>query len=1115
MSFTHLRVRSGYSLMNSTITIEKLIEHAKELQFDALALTDEKVLYGAIPFYKACMKAGMKPIIGLTVKVENDDEAVELVLLAKNKIGYHNLIRLTTHLQVERLETISLSSLQTYTESLVGIFPLQESKLASILLHAPHDKAIEYLTDWQKVFNLKDFYLGLENNGNQEELNRSVKAFYEKYGIPVVPIGDVRYLEEKDDIAFDVLQAIKTGRPWEMKRSTLTVKGKHLKSKQELEKSFAFWTELEFWTREVVDKCNVNIDFSQRLLPSFPVPEAMSAHEYLEKQCLSLVKKRYNDITEDITKRLRYELEVIRTMGFSDYFLIVADFIQFARDKNILVGPGRGSSAGSLVAYVLGITNVDPLKYHLLFERFLNPERQTMPDIDVDFSDERRDEVIAYVREKYGEEHVAQIITFGTFAARSLIRELIKVLEIDDQEARFILKEIPLQSKQSISQIVLERKELQDYIKQSNKLKVLFTVAIKLEGIPRHTSTHAAGVVISEQPLVEHVPLSLGANDTLLTQFTMNDLESLGLLKMDFLGLRNLSMIEKIIQSIQYSHHKQIDLDKIPEVDKNAFELLRTGKTNGVFQLESQGMKNVLTQLKPTSFEDIVAVNALFRPGPMDFIPRYIARKHKKEEVTYLHPDLEPILGQTYGVLVYQEQIMQIAHVIAGFSMGEADILRRAVSKKNKEVMDEQRNAFINGCKKNGYDEKIANEIFSWIVKFSNYGFPRSHAVAYSKISYQLSYLKANYPADFFAVLLSSVRNQSDKREQYYKEMRDFQISLLPPSINHSFGKYTVENKQIRIGLSQIKGVGNPAIQEINRVRKSGRIKNIFDLCLRADTKIINRTTLENLIMAGAFDETYSNRASLLASIDQAMEQGELFREFTDQPSLFQDQLELEASYVEIEDFSIVKKLADEKELIGTYVSSHPLKEYRESLRGAGYIPLQNVQHLVGKKDVKSVVIIEAIKTIRTKRGESMAFLTISDETNDIDAVLFPEQYRNTNRWLKEEAIIIIKGKIETRNSQIQWVINELEPFQPEMLHRESKQRLFIKVTNDKSENALGVIKRLANEHPGNVPVIIYQERTKQTYRLSVEYNVTPNRECLQALRNYFLYDNVVLQKID
>lgn len=1113
MSYTHLQVRSGFSLMNSTITIEKLVAKAEELQFSALALTDEQILYGVIPFYKACLNANIKPVIGMIVTITNCDNSEEsqLVLLAKNNHGYRNLIKLSSRLQTGKNENISLENLRAFTDEVIGILPVKDAMLSNGLEADVFHKVKDYLSSYESIFSEADFYIGIEENN---DITTLLKSYIDTYPTQITAIGDVHYLEEKDAYSYDCLQAMRHGEEWDMQLMNANYRNKHLKSEQEMRQALGdIWQEALAGNEKIVNQCDVHFDFSKRLLPTFPLENGQDAYRHLEEQCWRMLEDKYEVITPPIKERLQYELKTIQTMEFSDYFLIIADIIAFAKGAGIIVGPGRGSSAGSIVAYVLGITAVDPIKYNLLFERFLNPERQTMPDIDIDFSDERRDEVIEYVRRKYGTAHVAQIITFGTFAPRSLIRELIKTLSVDQQDAQFILKEIPLQSKQNLVGMINDSPELTEYIKQSQKLKLLFSIAVRLEGIPRHISTHAAGVVISEQPLIEHVPLTTGAGETYLTQYAMNDLEAIGLLKMDFLGLKNLSLIERVLKSIHYSVGNELHLENIPNQDENTFNMLRQGRTNGVFQLESQGMKRVLKELQPTNFEDIVAVNALYRPGPMDFIPNYIARKHHKEQVSYPHRDLEPILSKTYGVLVYQEQIMQIAKQIAGFTLGKADILRRAVSKKNQQVMADEREHFIKGCIQNGYNQKVAEEIFGWIVRFSNYGFPRSHAVAYSKISYQLSYLKAHYPANFFAEILSSARNQQDKINLYIKEMNEIGLELMPPSINRSYRKYSVEKGKIRIGLNAIKGIGNDAIQEIIEVRRQGRFKNLFDFCLRVSEKSVKRGTIENLIMAGAFDEMQTNRASLLASIDQAMEQGELFKEFSDQPSLFHNQIELVDRYVDIEDFSIAKKLQDEKELLGMYISSHPLKNYRTKLRANGFVALSDAGHLAGRKNIKGAAIVQEIKQIRTKRGDQMAFLTIGDENMTMDAVLFPERYREAKRWLEEEMIVVLIGKIEERNARLQWVIDDIHAFTEDELQDKSDKVLFIKSTKETNENALQVLRSISNNYPGNTPIILYDEEKRQSYKLAASYFLNPTGEALKKLNNFFLRENVVMRK--
>ncbi|SET44786.1 DNA polymerase-3 subunit alpha [Oceanobacillus limi] len=1118
MSFTHLQVKSGYSLMNSTITIEKLVKKASELQFDALALTDENVLYGTIPFYKACRTFGITPIIGMTVTVFNTDEENEsCVLLAKNNHGYKQLVKLSTTIQTRQQKGIEKGKLKEYTEGTLCILPIHSSKLKTRITSTSYDRVKQYLDTWEAMFAPGDFYLGVEDHGeeNDHAIHNATKAYCELYQTKAVAINDVCYLNENEDIAFDCLQALKHGKQWSIEHAKPTKKQHHLRSSLEMEQVFHdSWKEVVLESGNIAKKCELSFDFEKRMIPAYPVPEEVSAHAYLEKICWQNLEQRYEVVDEHVTNRLNYELEVIQSMDFSDYFLIVWDFIKYAKENNIVVGPGRGSSAGSIVAFVLGITDVDPMKHDLLFERFLNPERVTMPDIDIDFSDQRRDEVIEYVRRKYGQAHVAQIITFGTYAARSLVRELIKSLDVDQQDAYFILKEIPTQSSKTLVEHVKASEELKNYIKHSEKLKTLFQIAVVLEGLPRHISTHAAGVVISEQPLIEHVPLTVGTNETSLTQFTMTDLESIGLLKIDFLGLRNLTLLERILQSISYTEKETISLEEFPENDGETFRLLQAGLTNGIFQLESEGMKQVLTRLKPTSFDDIVAVNALYRPGPMEFISVYIDRKHQRKATTFPHPDLKSILESTFGVLIYQEQIMQIANRIAGYSYGEADILRRAVSKKQQAIMEEQKQLFIQGCLKNGYTREVSEELFAWIVKFSNYGFPKSHAVAYSKIAYQLSYLKAHYPKNFYAELLSSIVNQHDKIHVYVNEMKNLGIPIFAPNINRSYGKYAVEDNGIRMGLLAIKGIGNQVIKEIIQERKNGGpFKNLFDFCLRVSQKAINRSTIEQLIMAGAFDDTYSNRASLLASIDQAIEQGELFKEFSDQPSLFQDQLELDVNYVDIEDFSQMKKLSDEKDLLGVYISSHPLKDERVLLRKNGFVSLDQSKRLVGKKHVRGVAIVQAIKAIRTKRGDQMAFVTLGDESGEMDAVVFPDTYRTINRWLAEEVIIVFSGKIEERNGKLQWILSEVVKFNRDKLATNVQKRLFIKLTEQTKKDALSFIQGLAQEYPGNTPIIIYQEEQKRTYQLSYDYNVDPSYACLQALNKKFGRSSVVLEK--
>ncbi|WP_217586963.1 DNA polymerase III subunit alpha [Lentibacillus saliphilus] len=1116
MKFTHLQAASGFSMMNSTMTVDHLVSAAKKNGFDALALTDENVLHGAVTFYQACQRHNIKPLLGMTVYIDEDDEGVcACVLLAKSNAGYDALIKLSTYIQNSDNRTLTKEKLSTFTDQMILIVPALHSLLSKRLLNSSFEEIDAYLTSWQNIVSEGDFYIGVEDHGMEMErkIIAPLKAYAEARNVKVVAINDVRYIRKKDVIAYDCLQAMKHGKRWQPGGDMSHIRERHLRSSEEMAMLFDNWPEVLEATEDIKESCHIAFNFNERKLPAFPVPVSMSAHDYLEHICLKRLPERYHTVTKTIEDRLMYELGVIQEMGFSDYFLIVHDFVAYAKQKGILVGPGRGSAAGSIVAYVLSITEVDPVKYNLLFERFLNPERISMPDIDIDFSDTRRDEVIAYVRDKYGADHVAQIITFGTFAARSLLRELIKTIGIDQQDAYFILNKIPVQSNQSIVAHIQGSEELSTYIQTSRDLKTLFTIATVLEGLPRHVSTHAAGVVISEQPLSEHVPLISSGDGTQLTQYAMNDLEQLGLLKMDFLGLRNLTLMEKIIQTIKYKTGKDISLQSIPDGDQQTYQLLQSGMTNGVFQLESKGMQNVLQKLKPTHFEDVVAVNALYRPGPMDNIPTYIARKHGAEACTYPHPEVEPILANTYGVLVYQEQIMLIAHKMARFSLGEADVLRRAVSKKQHHLMDEQREKFVVGSVRNGYNREVAEEIFSWIVKFSNYGFNRSHAVAYSKISYQLAYLKAHYPLFFFAELLSSVSNQEEKVHMYVNEAKQFGLSVLPPSINKSYGRFSVENKGIRIGLLMVKGVGRHVVNDIMDKRKTGGpFSDLFDFCLRVPAKIANRKVLENLILAGVFDELHNNRASLLASIDQAVDQGELFKEFQDQPGLFHEKMGFETIYTEMEDFSPLKKLADEKEFLGIYVSSHPLTAYRPTLHINGFLSVKDLKRQSDKRVIKAAVIVQSIKVIRTKRGDPMAFLTLSDETGEIEAVAFPNLYRDVNRWLEEEMIVMFSGKREVRNNQVQMILNTISVFESETLKQPTQ--VFIKLVETDNTEALAFLRQVAQRYPGESPIIVHEDKQKKTYQLSNDYKINPTDKSMRALESYFGGTHVVLRTI-
>ncbi|MFQ3542514.1 DNA polymerase III subunit alpha [Halobacillus rhizosphaerae] len=1113
MSFTHLHVQSSYSLMKSTIKIEPLVQRAKELGYNSLALTDEGVMSGAVSFYKACKQQGVKPILGLKAEVKLESTRSSVLLLARNNTGYENLLKISTTIQMEET-VIDLESLHTWSTGLIAIVMPPESSLEGAIAESEENTLLNQLQLCYELFSNENVFLGIQDRPTERRLLNHLKDWGEKEGIQGAALGRVRYLEEDGGQAYQCLRAIDEGNRWSMEHSAAP-SDYYLKNGEEMEAAFSEWPEVLQNTGDISRRCEVSLSLDHHLIPSFPVGEAGSSEDYLRRLCEQSLPKKYSSNQPQAWERMNHELQVITSMQFSDYFLIVWDFIDYARRNGIHAGPGRGSAAGSIVAYLLNITQVDPLAYDLLFERFLNPERVTMPDIDIDFPDHRRDEVIEYVANKYGRDHVAQICTFGTFAARSVLRELFKVMEIDDHDAAFILKQVSAVNSTSLVKIVQSSEELKEYIRQSNKLQVLFRIASKLEGLPRHVSTHAAGVVISERSLYSHTALMNGQSNVHLTQLAMGDLESIGLLKMDFLGLRNLTFIERIEKRIKDFKDASFKVEEIPLDDEPAYLLLQEGRTTGVFQLESQGMKSVLRRLKPTRFEDVVAVNALYRPGPMDYIPTYINRKHGKEAIFFPHPDLQPILENTFGVLVYQEQIMQVAQKAAGYTLGQADILRRAVSKKKANVLKEQREQFIAGCKRNGYEPQVGEEVFEWIVKFSNYGFNRSHAVAYSLISYRLAYLKAHYPSYFLAELINAHLGDRDKLAQYIREARDNHVKVKAPSINHSSLLCKDEKGSIRMGLTAVKGVGFQAANAIAEERKQGKFRSLNDFCLRLISKSVTRSVIEALILAGAFDDLQQNRASLLAGIDQALEQGELFKEFQDQPGFFGTDLEFGESKVQVEPFPILKKLAMEKEVLGTYLSEHPLESHRTILRKNGWISLAQADKVTHNKSLQVAAVVETIKEIRTKRGDPMAFVTISDETSEMDTVLFPEVYRSAKPWVKEQMLIQAKGKIEKRNDRKQMLINEFSSFEEELLQQESEQRIFIRVESQSEIETMEYLNQLAKYFPGNTPVLIFRADQRKTYQLDESYSLAISRECLDRLKQFFGASSIAVRARD
>lgn len=1116
MAFTHVNIQTGYSLMKSTIQIDQLVQQAKKYNMKSLAITDEHVLYGVIPFYKKCKKAGIHPMIGMNVHVETSDGDRHIcTVLAKNNEGYAHISRMSTFIQLHAESFISFEQFQTYMdENTICIYQSMGPFFTQFSETNTYEDIFAYIRTWQDLVGKENFYLGIQDHGSLEErrTTQHVRQLYDQYQVQAVAIQEVYYLHENDEEAYRCLRAMQAGQLLGERPSTARDKRRHFRTMAEMKELFTdVFPEAIEATQEIARQCHVQFDFEHVHMPSFPIPEGKDVDVFLRELCERGLHERFNKADPTVLARMNMELEIIQTMGFSDYFLIVADFIDYAKREGIAVGPGRGSAAGSLVAYLLGITNVDPIKHDLLFERFLNPERKSLPDIDVDFSDHRRDEVIEYVKNKYGKERVAQIITFGTYGPRSLVREIGKVIELNDQDEKFVLQHIPAQAHHSIVTYVKQSKELFSYIEQSQTLQKLFRYARVLEGLPRHTSTHAAGVVISKEPLTTYTPLTVGASGEYITQFAMNEIEAVGLLKMDFLGLRNLSLLERLQKMIERQTKKEFALEDIPEQDEATFAMLSKGLTAGVFQFESAGMTRVLETLEPTEFEDLVAVNALYRPGPMEYISTFIDRKNGTEKITYPHVDVAPILKQTYGVLVYQEQIIQLSHQIARLSYGEADILRRGISKKDHHLMGEMKQRFIEGCLINGYDDQVATQLFDWIVKFSNYGFNKSHSVAYSTIAYQLAYIKAHEPHVFFTCLLSST-NQGDQIDRYMKEAEALGITIAPPDINQSYFGYSLEGETIRMGLLSIKGIGYQIVQEIIDGRKEGKYKHLFDFSMRVSPKKVNRKSLITLIRAGAFDSTYNNRRSLLDSVDQALEQAILFKEFHEQPSLLEEQIDLRPQYADVEDMDLLEKLQDEKEFIGRYASSHPLEEVRPILRRKKYTPFKSFCPSSKRNQVISAGIVQSIRKIRTKRGDSMAFVTLSDEEAEAQGVIFPNVFRDVSNWLDEQEIVQMTGKVEERNGRIQYVISRIQQLDISTLKEEDPGILYVRLTHATDMDALHHIEQISHTYTGETPIIVYEERRKQSYQLASKYYVQVTKECLDAFKKQFGAGNVVFK---
>ena len=1019
------QIRTSADLLKSTIRMETLIPFLQQQKAEACAIVNSR-LYGLLPFMSTMKEAGIHAVIGLSVRVQfAENVSLPLVLYAKNQAGYKNLLKISSAVAIREDELLPWRWLSGYAAGCVSIVPIMEEQ-CSWLRSDVHS----FLQDLKALFK-DELYIGISRSKAQvapeEELAEQVAN---TLGSTIIAIHESTFLYPEDHFAYEVARAIDTG--VKLGESLQGNKSKH----QFVPTAEAFYTLFkgrEQWlenTRALLLSCHVDLSFGQTFMPKFPIVEGETAEQVLYKHTVEGLQYRLQtrDIPQHYIARLQYELNIINAMGYADYFLIVEDFMRFAREAHILTGPGRGSSASSLVAYALQITQVDPLAYDLLFERFLNPERVSLPDIDIDFVDTRRQEVIQYVAQKYGKQYVAQIITFGTLSAKAVARDVARMFHFESEALDMISKLIPNRQGITLSQAYAESQMFQEWIGQQPIREQWFATAKSLEGLPRNASTHAAGVVLSPIPLVEVVPIEEGHDGVYLTQWPMQEVEKSGLLKMDFLGLRNLNILEQICRSIQYTHDTVIDLQRIPMNDSKTFQLLAQGDTSGIFQLESEGMRNALREICPTHFLDIVAVNALYRPGPMEFISVYARRKHGMEPVEMPHPVLEPILRETYGVIVYQEQIMRIANIFAGFTIGEADLLRRAVSKKNRDILEHERAHFVQGALGQGYDAQTAEAIYALIVRFADYGFPKSHAVAYSVISYQLAYLKANYPVNFYAALLTNATGNQEKLAQILVEAKQRGIKVLPPSIHKSARHFKVESGCIRFSLSAIKGVPQPFLQKLIRVRNERQqpFEDLFDLAVSLSATTFNRKAIEPLIKAGALDEFGRDRATLLATIEAATKQAELVRP-NEEESLFSDSFFSfgKPKHVQVEPMPEKIKLQFEKEVLGFYLSEHPIAKLRQQVPQVN-ATVQTMRTMPANSFVKCLGAVTEVRQLRTKKGELMAFVQLEDEFGTISLTLFPKEYHQVAGQLATDVFVYVEGFLEYRLNKPQLKVKKM-----------------------------------------------------------------------------------------
>ncbi|MFH1063227.1 MAG: DNA polymerase III subunit alpha [Candidatus Omnitrophota bacterium] len=1136
--FVHLHVHSQYSLLDGACMLPKLIDLAHEMRMPALTITDHGNMFGAIEFYSQAMKKGLKPIIGCEMymakgsRLGRGEDGLKgqhhLTLLVKDEQGYRNLIRLVSIANREGFyykPRIDQEMLTQYSQGLICLSGCLKGEIASLLLSGKEKQAIESAEFMKQLFGKDSFYIELMDHGlvEQKKVNKLLIQLARNLDLPLVATNDVHYLKKEMATAHEVLLCLQTQTTLaDVNRMKMSTNEFYFKSPEEMKKLFAEVPDAISNTLKITEMCNLELDFSKTHLPKYNLPDGSKAIDVLGDMCKQKIPELYKGRETPALERLDMELGVINHSGFASYFLITADFVHFAKENKIPVGPGRGSAAGSIVAYLMGITEIDPLKYDLLFERFLNPARVSFPDIDIDFCFERRDEVIQYVIDKYGKDNVAQIITFGTMAAKGAIRDVGRALGIPYAEVDKIAKLVPLELNITITKALSVEPELKNLYKSNPNIKELIDTALILEGINRHASTHAAGVVISDKPLYEHIPLYRSQEGQTTTGYTMKSLDKIGLLKMDFLGLKTLTIISQAVKIIKRTKGIDLNISTINLEDEKTFDLFKKAKTQGVFQLESTGMQDILKKLKPDKFEDIIALLALYRPGPLGsgMVDDFIKRKRSGEKVKYDHPCLEPVLKDTYGIILYQEQVMRISNVLAGFSLAQADLLRRAMGKKIPEVIEDLKKTFVDGAVKNNISRAIAEKVFGLIEYFAGYGFNKSHSTAYALISYQTAYLKANYPVEFMAALLTCEKDNMDKIARYINECKRMKIKILPPDINESFSQFTVVNDDaIRFGLSAVKNVGSGAVELIIKARKlEGEFTSLFNCCKRVDSKAANKKVLESLIKCGAFDRLGAKRSQLMDGVEKIMnlagainkdkQNGQLL--FFEQPS---NDANDNADLADIEEWPISKLLAYEKMMLGFYITAHPLDQYKKIIKRYDLSNTSDL-HKMDKNglDVSVIGILEKIRTTVTKRkAEKMAIVRLEDTESFVEVLVFPETYKKTYMSLVEDEVVIVKGKLDLKEDTPKILASDIIPIE------QASNRLIDSISLNISSEASGKIfhelKDILQLHPGNTPVhLAMANKEGRTIKIQPDTGVAINNILLSDLEKILGKEEVLIK---